>query len=85
MPPTMTVRVALCLRGGKGGTYTVIPRVVEPDGPQDEHGQDNEEATETHRIQTSEGRSQGQGVKRESFLGFAEERNPSLGWFCIAI
>ena len=36
------------------GTHIVIPRVVEPDGSQDEHGQCNEEAAEAHRVQISE-------------------------------
>ena len=38
---------------GEGDAHIVIPRVVEPYGTQDEHGQGNEEATETHRIQIS--------------------------------
>ena len=49
------IRVALRLCGGNGDTHVVIPRVVEPDGSQDEHGQGNEEATDAHRIQISKG------------------------------
>ena len=40
---------------GKADTHIVVPRVVKPDGSQDEHRQGNEETTETHRVQVSKG------------------------------
>ena len=59
------LRVALSLCGGKYDTYIVVPRVVEPDRFQDEHGQGEEDTTGTHRIQVSKG-GLGIGGRREN-------------------
>lgn len=56
------IRVALRSCKGKGNTYIVIPRVVESESPQNEHGQGNEETIEAHRFQINKG---GHGSKRE--------------------